>query len=72
MAYGIPFVTYYFGIILHERYFKEQIWFYPVEWISVSGNWGFQKDGLFLFLLLLLLVLILIFEGVLYGKIQEI
>ncbi len=22
MAYGIPFVTYYFGIILHERYFK--------------------------------------------------
>ena len=72
MTYGIPFVTYYFGIILHERYFKEQIWFYPVEWISGSGNWGFQKDGLFLFLLLELLVLILIFGGVLYGKIQEI
>ena len=29
MAYGIPFVTYYFGIILHERYFKELIWFLP-------------------------------------------
>ena len=35
MAYGIPFVTYYFGIILHERYFKELIWFYPVEWIQI-------------------------------------
>lgn len=33
MAYGIPFVSYYFGIILHDRYFKDQIWFYPVEWI---------------------------------------
>ena len=39
MAYGIPFVSYYFGIILHDRYFKDQIWFYPVEWILADGNW---------------------------------
>ena len=52
MAYGIPFVSYYFGIILHERYFKDQIWFYPVEWILADGNWGTDKAGLWLFLLL--------------------
>lgn len=72
MAYGIPFVTYYFGIILHERYFKEQIWFYPVEWITASGNWGPDKNGLWLFLLLFLLILILALGGVLYDKIEEI
>ena len=72
MAYGIPFVTYYFGIILHERYFKELIWFYPVEWIQAAGDWGSEKDGLWLFLLLFLLVLIPILGGVLYEKIQEI
>lgn len=72
MAYGIPFVTYYFGIILHERYFKELIWFYPVEWIQAAGDWESEKDGLWLFLLLFLLVLIPILGGVLYEKIQEI
>ena len=41
-----PFVSYYFGIILHERYFKDQIWFYPVEWILADGNWGTDKAGL--------------------------
>ena len=39
MAYGIPFVSFYFGIILHDRYFKNQIWFYPVEWILADENW---------------------------------
>lgn len=72
MAYGIPFVTYYFGIILHERYFGELIWFYPVEWIWASGGWGPDLVGLWLFLLLFLLVLIFIFGGVLYGKLREI
>ena len=72
MAYGIPFVTYYFGIILHERYFKDQTWFYPTEWITASGNWGPDKNGLWLFLLLFLLVLIPILGGVLYDKIEEI
>ena len=72
MAYGIPFVSYYFGIILHDRYFKDQIWFYPVEWILADGNWGTDKAGLWLFLLLFLLVLMGIFGGVLNGKVEEI
>ena len=72
MAYGIPFVSYYFGIILHERYFKDQIWFYPVEWILADGNWGTDKAGLWLFLLSFLLVLMGIFGGVLNGKVEEI
>lgn len=45
MAYGIPFVSFYFGIILHDRYFKNQIWFYPVEWILADENWGPDKIG---------------------------
>ena len=71
MAYGIPFVSYYFGIILHERYFKDKIWFYPLEWITPSGNWGPHQAGLWLFLLLFLLVLITAMGGVLYDKIDE-
>ena len=72
MAYGIPFIIYYFGIILHQRYFKEQLWFYPSEWINPSGNWGPYQTGLWLFLLLFLLILIPVLGGVLYDKIEEI
>ena len=60
------------ALILHERYFKDQIWFYPVEWILADGNWGTDKAGLWLFLLLFLLVLMGIFGGVLNGKVEEI
>ena len=70
MAYGIPFVIYYFGIILHERYFKSRIWFYPLEWITPSGSWGPYQSGLWLFLLLFLLVLTAVMGGVLYDKIR--
>ena len=72
MAYGIPFVSFYFGIILHDRYFKNQIWFYPVEWRLADENWGPDKIGLWLFLLLFLLVMLGILGGVLYGRLEEI
>lgn len=72
MAYGIPFVSFYFGIILHDRYFKDQLWLYPVEWILADGNWGVDKAGLWLFLLLFLVVLMGILGGVLNGKVEEI
>lgn len=72
MAYGIPFVSFYFGIILHDRYFKNQIWFYPVEWILADENWGPDKIGVWLFLLLFLLVMLGILGGVLYGRLEEI
>ena len=71
MAYGIPFVSFYFGIILHDRYFKNQIWFYPVEWILADENWGPDKIGVWLFLLLFLLVMLGILGGVLYGRLEE-
>ena len=72
MVYGIPFVSFYFGIILHDRYFKNQIWFYPVEWILADKNWGPDKIGVWLFLLLFLLVMLGILGGVLYGRLEEI
>lgn len=72
MAYGIPFISFYFGIILHDRYFKDQIWFYPVEWIQAEGNWGMNQAGLWLFLILFLLTLMGILGGVMYGKVEEV
>ena len=54
------------------RYFKNQIWFYPVEWILADKNWGPDKIGVWLFLLLFLLVMLGILGGVLYGRLEEI
>ena len=51
---------------------KNQIWFYPVEWILADKNWGPDKIGVWLFLLLFLLVMLGILGGVLYGRLEEI
>ena len=72
VPYGIQLIWHMGCILLHDRYFKDQIWFYPVEWILADGNWGTDKAGLWLFLLLFLLVLMGIFGGVLNGKVEEI
>ena len=71
-AFRTGLIGFYFGIILHDRYFKNQIWFYPVEWILADENWGPDKIGLWLFLLLFLLVMLGILGGVLYGRLEEI
>ena len=52
--------------------FKNQIWFYPVEWILADKNWGPDKIGVWLFLLLFLFVMLGILGGVLYGRLEEI
>lgn len=72
MAYGLPFVGYYFCMILHERYFEEALWLYPREWLAGSGDWGEKGQGLWLFLLLLLGITIVIHGAVLYGRLEEV
>lgn len=72
MAYGLPFVGYYFCMILHERYFQEALWLYPREWLAGSSSWGKNDQGLWLFLLLLLGISMAVHGGVLYEQLREI
>lgn len=72
MAYGLPFVGYYFCIILHERYFEEVLWLYPKEWVEGTAVWGENNQGLWLFLLVFLGTVMGIHGGVLHGKLEEI
>lgn len=72
MAYGLPFVGYYFCMILHERYFEEALWLYPREWLAGSGDWGAHGQGLWLFLLLFLGMAMAVHGGVLHGRLEEI
>lgn len=71
MAWGLPFVAWYFCIILQERYFKKALWVYPSEWISGATQWGNGQMGLWLFLILFLAAAMGIFAMVLYGKLEE-
>lgn len=72
LAFGFPFVGYYFCIILQERYFPEALWLYPPQWISGSARWGERGEGLWLFLILFLAVSLGAHGEVLYGRLEEI
>lgn len=71
MAYGLPFVGYYFCMILYERYFQEALWLYPKEWLAGNSAWGENNQGLWLFLLLFLAAVMAAHGGVLYGRLEE-
>lgn len=71
MAWGFPFVFWYFGIILKERYFPEAYWLYPPEWIETESCWGENNLGLWLFLLIFLLIVTGVFGSVLYRNLDE-
>lgn len=71
LVFGFPLAGYYFCIILQERYFPEAIWFYPPEWIVGNGDWGEDKEGLWLFLLLFLGVSAGLHGSILYEKLEE-
>lgn len=72
LAVGLPFVIYYFCVILRDRYFKNALWLYPPQWIEGSAKWGGNGLGLWLFLLVFLGFLMLIHGGVLYAKLEDI
>lgn len=72
LAFGFPFVGYYFCMILHERYLKDSLWLYPPQWIAGTAQWGEDNQGLWLFLLIFLGAAMGIFGGVLHGRLEEI
>ena len=51
MAYGLPFVCFYFLVILKDRYLPDMYAMYPAEWILCEENWGESGNGIWLFLL---------------------
>ena len=71
LAFGIPFVAYYFCMILQERYFPNALWLYPPQWISGSADWGANKEGLWLFLILMLFAACGAHAAVLYARLDE-
>lgn len=72
LAFGFPFVIYYFCVILRERYFKKALWLYPPQWIEGSAKWGEKSLGLWLFLFILLGMLMALYGGILYDRVEEI
>ena len=72
LAWGLPFVAYYFCMILHDRYFAQAFWLYPPQWIEGSGDWGEGKLGLWLFLLVFLLGAMAGHGMALYRRVEEI
>ena len=49
MAWGIPFVAYYFLVILHERYLPGLYCISPKEWILGESYWGQDRQVFFCF-----------------------
>lgn len=72
MAYGLPFVGYYFCMILYERYFQNAFWLYPREWLAANGSWGEHDQGLWLFLFLFLGMTMMVHGAALYERLEEV
>ena len=72
LAFGLPFVSYYFCVILRDRYFENALWLYPPQWIEGSAKWGADSMGLWLFLLVFLGLVMVVHGGILYDRVSEI
>lgn len=72
MAYGLPFVIYYFLVILRERYLQGLYCISPQEWILAEEYWGPGQAGLPLFLFTLLLATAALHGLSLARSIQEV
>ena len=72
LAFGLPFVSYYFCVILSDRYFENALWLYPPQWIEGSAKWGADSMGLWLFLLVFLGLVMVVHGGILYDRVSEI
>lgn len=72
LAFGFPFVLYYFCVIVRDRYFEKALWLYPPQWMEGTAEWGEKSLGLWLFLLVLLGILMALYGGILYDRVEEI
>lgn len=72
MAYGLPFVCYYFLIILKDRYLPKLYAMYPKEWISPERYWGTDGVGIWIFFLLFSVAVCLLHGLLLHHRLKEI
>ncbi len=72
MAYGLPFVCYYFLIILKERYLPGMYAMDPAEWIAAESNWGTNGWGIWAFFFLFSAVAACLHGLLLYVRLKEI
>lgn len=71
LAMGLPFVVYFFMMILRERYLENLYCLDPGEWIRGKAFWGSGQRGLWVFLILLCILLATIHGMVLGKRLEE-
>lgn len=72
LALGLPFIVFYAGIILRQRYLEKLYCIDPSEWILAENNWGPQKYALWIFLILLALCMAALHGIALEKSLEEI
>lgn len=72
LALGLPFIVFYAGIILRQRYMEELYCIDPSEWILAESNWGPGQYALWVFLILLTLCMAVMHRIALEGRLEEI
>ena len=72
MAYGLPFVCYYFLIILKERYLPDLYAMCPTEWVVAEQYWGMDGMGVWMFFVVFSAAVMLLHGLVLYYRLREI
>ena len=72
LALGLPFIVFYAGIILRQRYLEELYCVDPSEWILAENNWGPEHYALWIFLILLALCMAALHRMALDKKLEEI
>lgn len=72
LALGLPFIVFYAGIILRQRYLETLFSIDPSEWILAEQDWGEGKYALWIFLILLALCTAVLHRIVLEQKLEEI
>ncbi|EET60943.1 hypothetical protein BRYFOR_07009 [Marvinbryantia formatexigens DSM 14469] len=72
LAFGLPFIVFYAGIILRQRYLEDLYCIDPSEWILAENNWGCGQYALWIFLILLALCMAALHRLILEKRLEEI
>lgn len=72
LAFGLPFIVFYAGVILRERYLEGLYCIDPSEWIRAEQDWGADGRGLWIFLLLLTLICAVAHRLLLEWRLEEV
>ncbi|MDD3338872.1 MAG: hypothetical protein PHS82_08475 [Lachnospiraceae bacterium] len=72
MAFGLPFLSYYLLIILHDRYFQGYAAIDPVEWLKLQKDWGDNGIGAYLVILALIILFVVLGKMAMGERLEEI